>query len=297
VTLMTGGTATGQGHETTYKQIIATELGIDPKKVRYVSGDTDKIPTGGGHGGARSLMIVGSAVLNTSHEVVNKGKQAAAHVLEAAVQDIEFKAGKFSIAGTDRAIALLDLEKQLRAMAASLPEGVPDTLSSSQTFERKSFSYPNGAHVCEVEVDPDTGTIDITAYTVVDDFGRIINPLIAGGQVMGGAVQGIGQAMLEGVEYDETGQLLTGSFMDYCMPRASDIPDFNLQFNQDAPTASNPLGVKGAGEAGATGAPPAVVNAVMDALKDYGIAHLDMPLTPIKVWTAIQHSQAKAAAE
>jgi carbon-monoxide dehydrogenase large subunit len=132
---------------------------------------------------------------------------------------------------------------------------------------------------------------------VVDDFGRIINPLIAGGQVMGGAVQGIGQAMLEGVEYDETGQLLTGSFMDYCMPRASDIPDFNLQFNQDAPTASNPLGVKGAGEAGATGAPPAVVNAVMDALKDYGIAHLDMPLTPIKVWTAIQHSQAKAAAE
>ena len=297
VTLMTGGTATGQGHETTYKQIIATELGIDPKKVRYVSGDTDKIPTGGGHGGARSLMIVGSAVLNTSHEVVNKGKQAAAHVLEAAVQDIEFKAGKFSIAGTDRAIALLDLEKQLRAMAASLPEGVPDTLSSSQTFERKSFSYPNGAHVCEVEVDPDTGTIDIMAYTVVDDFGRIINPLIAGGQVMGGAVQGIGQAMLEGVEYDETGQLLTGSFMDYCMPRASDIPDFNLQFNQDAPTASNPLGVKGAGEAGATGAPPAVVNAVMDALKDYGIAHLDMPLTPIKVWTAIQHSQAKAAAE
>jgi carbon-monoxide dehydrogenase large subunit len=182
-------------------------------------------------------------------------------------------------------------------MAGSLPDDVPDTLSSSQVFERKSFSYPNGAHVCEVEVDPDTGDIEILGYTVIDDFGRIINPLIAGGQVMGGAVQGIGQAMLEGVTYDETGQLLTGSFMDYCMPRASDIPHLELQFNQDAPTASNPLGVKGAGEAGATGAPPAVVNAVIDALKPYGIAHLDMPLTPIKVWSAIREAQAKVAAE
>ncbi len=297
VSLMTGGTATGQGHETAYKQIIATELGIDPSKVRYVTGDTDKIATGGGHGGARSLMIVGSAVLNTSHEVVNKGKQAAAHVLEAAVQDIEFRSGKFSIAGTDRAIALLALEKQLRSMAGKLPEGVPETLSSSQVFERKSFSYPNGAHVCEVEVDPDTGSIEITGYTVVDDFGNIVNPLIAGGQVMGGAVQGIGQAMLEGVEYDETGQLLTGSFMDYCMPRASNIPAFTLEFNQDAPSASNPLGIKGAGEAGATGAPPAVVNAVMNALEPLGISHLDMPLTPLKVWRAIQSAQTGDAAE
>jgi carbon-monoxide dehydrogenase large subunit len=297
VTLKTGGTATGQGHETTYKQIIASELGIDPGKVRYVTGDTDKIATGGGHGGARSLMVIGSAVLNTSHEVVDKGKQAAAHVLEAAVQDIEFRAGKFSIAGTDRAIALLDLEKQLRAMAGSLPDDVPATLSSSQVFERKSFSYPNGAHVCEVEVDPDTGHVDIVGYTVIDDFGRIINPLIAGGQVMGGAVQGIGQAMLEGVTYDDTGQLLTGSFMDYCMPRASDIPHLELRFNQDAPTASNPLGVKGAGEAGATGAPPAVVNAVIDALKPHGIDHIDMPLTPVKIWAAIRDAQAKVAAE
>jgi carbon-monoxide dehydrogenase large subunit len=152
-------------------------------------------------------------------------------------------------------------------------------------------------HVCEVEVDPDTGMTDITGYTVVDDFGRIINPLIAGGQVMGGAVQGIGQALLEGVTYDETGQLLTGSFMDYCMPRASDLPAIGLEFNQDAPTQSNPLGVKGAGEAGATGAPPAVVNAVVDALKPLGISHIDMPLTPVKVWEAIRAADLKQAAQ
>ncbi|MGB7204670.1 MAG: xanthine dehydrogenase family protein molybdopterin-binding subunit [Anderseniella sp.] len=297
VSLLTGGTATGQGHETTYKQIIASELGIDPSKVRYITGDTDVIKTGGGHGGSRSLMIIGSAVLTTSHEVVNKGKLAAGHLLEAAPQDIEFKAGKFTIAGTDRAIGLLDLQSKLRALAGQLPKGVPDTLSSSMTYERKQFSYPNGVHVCEVEVDPDTGTSVISRYTVVDDFGRIINPLIAGGQVMGGAVQGIGQALLEGVAYDETGQLLTGSFMDYCMPRAHDIPDIGLEFNEDAPTQSNPLGVKGAGEAGATGAPPAVVNAVMDALKPFGIGHIDMPLTPFKVWSAIQNASTQEAAE
>ncbi len=297
VSLMTGGQATGQGHETTYKQIIASELGIAPGKVRYITGDTDIIKSGGGHGGSRSLMVIGSAVLTTSHEVVHKGKQAAAHVLEAAPQDIEFKAGKFTIAGTDRAIGLLELEAKLRELAGQLPKGVPETLSSTKTWERKQFSYPNGVHICEVEVDPDTGMTDITGYTVVDDFGRIINPLIAGGQVMGGAVQGIGQALLEGVEYDETGQLLTGSFMDYCMPRAQDLPSIGLEFNEDAPTQSNPLGVKGAGEAGATGAPPAVVNAVMDALKPLGIGHIDMPLTPVKVWRAIQGASTREAAE
>jgi len=297
VSLMTGGQATGQGHETTFKQIIASELSIAPGKVRYITGDTDIIKSGGGHGGSRSLMVIGSAVLTTSHEVVNKGKHAAAHVLEAAPQDIEFKAGKFTIAGTDRAIGLLELEAKLRALAGQLPKGVPETLSSTKTWERKQFSYPNGVHICEVEVDPDTGMTEITGYTVVDDFGRIINPLIAGGQVMGGAVQGIGQALLEGVEYDETGQLLTGSFMDYCMPRAQDLPSIGLEFNEDAPTQSNPLGVKGAGEAGATGAPPAVVNAVMDALKPLGIGHIDMPLTPLKVWRAIQGASTREAVE
>ncbi len=291
VSLMTGGQATGQGHETTYKQIISSELGIDPDKVRYITGDTDVIKSGGGHGGSRSLMVIGSALLNTSHEVVNKGKLAAAHVLEAGVQDIEFKDGRFAILGTDRGIGILELAAKLRDIADSLPAGVPDSLSSAKTWQREQFSYPNGVHVCEVEVDPDTGMTVITGYTVVDDFGRIINPLIAGGQVMGGAVQGIGQALLEGVTYDETGQLLTGSFMDYCMPRAMDLPSIGLEFNQDAPTQSNPLGVKGAGEAGATGAPPAVVNAVVDALKPFGIAHVDMPLTPLKVWQAIRAAE------
>ena len=288
VSLMTGGQSTGQGHETTFKQIISSELGIAPGKVRYITGDTDVIKTGGGHGGSRSLMVIGSAVLTTSHEVVSKGKLAAAHVLEASAKDIEFKSGKFSIIGTDRVIGVLELAARLRAIAESLPEGIPKTLSSARTWKRKQFSYPNGVHICEVEVDPDTGKTEITGYTVVDDFGRIINPLIAGGQVLGGAVQGIGQALLEGVTYDETGQLLTGSFMDYCMPRADDLPPIGVQFNQDAPTNSNPLGVKGAGEAGATGAPPAVVNAVMDALKPLGIGHIDMPLMPLKVWQAIR---------
>ncbi len=297
VSLLTGGQATGQGHETTYKQILSSELGLDPRKVRYITGDTDVIKAGGGHGGSRSLMVIGSAVLTTSHEVMEKGKQAAAHVLEAAPHDIEFIAGMFTITGTDRAIGLFDLEAKLRDLSGSLPAGVPDTLSSSRTWERKQFSYPNGVHVCEVEVDPETGMTEIMAYTVVDDFGRIINPLIAGGQVMGGAVQGIGQALLEGVVYDETGQMLTGSFMDYCMPRALNIPDFGLQFNEDAPTQSNPLGVKGAGEAGATGAPPAVVNAVMNALKPLGISHIDMPLTPLRVWNSIQAANTRKAAE
>lgn len=288
VSLMTGGQSTGQGHETTFKQIISSELGIAPGKVRYVTGDTDVIKAGGGHGGSRSLMVIGSAVLTTSHEIVRKGKLAAAHVLEASAHDIEFKSGKFSIIGTDRAIGVLQLAAKLRAIADNLPDGVPKTLSSTKTWERKQFSYPNGVHICEVEVDPDTGMTEIAGYTVVDDFGRIINPLIAGGQVLGGAVQGIGQALLEGVTYDETGQLLTGSFMDYCMPRAQDLPSIDVEFNQDAPTQSNPLGVKGAGEAGATGAPPAVVNAVVDALKPLGIGHIDMPLAPLKVWEAIR---------
>ena len=242
-------------------------------------------------------MVIGSAVLETSREVVRKGKLAAAHVLEAAAQDIEFKAGRFSIMGTDRAIGILDLAARLQAMAGSLPGDVPASLSSQQTWERKQFSYPNGVHVCEVEIDPETGLMEIAAYTVVEDLGRIINPLIAGGQVIGGAVQGIGQAMLEGVTYDETGQLLTGSFMDYCMPRAQDVPSIGLEFNEAAPTQSNPLGVKGAGEAGATGAPAAVVNAVSDALKPLGIGHIDMPLTPMKVWQAIETARGRQAAQ
>ncbi|MGI9462890.1 MAG: xanthine dehydrogenase family protein molybdopterin-binding subunit, partial [Aestuariivirgaceae bacterium] len=286
VTMLVGSASTGQGHETAYRQIVYEELGIAPDKVRYIQGDTGLMASGGGHGGSRSLKIVGSALFNTTLEVRDKGLKAAAHILEAPEKDIEFKAGVFAVAGTNHQIGILDLEAALRT-ASDLPEDVPATLTSKARFERQAFSFPNGVHIAEVEVDPDTGHVALERYTVVDDFGRIINPMIAEGQVAGGAVQGIGQAMLEGVVYDADGQLISGSFMDYAMPRADDLSAIDVTFNQDQPTKTNPLGVKGAGEAGATGAPPAIVNAVVDALKDYGVKHIDMPLTPEKVWRAV----------
>ncbi len=286
VTLLVGTQSTGQGHETAYVQLVATELGLPEEKIRYVQADTGQIPTGGGHGGSRSLMIGGSAVFRTAGEVRDKGRRAAAHLLEAGEADLEFADGIYSVVGTDHSIGLLDVEARLRE-ADSLPEGVPETLTSRMGFTRPAVNYPNGCHICEVEVDPETGVVSLENYTVVDDFGRIVNPLIAEGQVIGGTAQGIGQALLEEAVYDtDSGQLMTGSFMDYCMPRADDFCGISVSFNEDIPSKTNPLGVKGAGEAGATGAPPAVVNAVVDALKDHGVRHLDMPLTPEKVWRA-----------
>ena len=287
VTLLVGTQSTGQGHQTAYAQIIGETLGIAPEDIRYVDGDTDQVKAGGGHGGARSLMIGGSAVVRTAEAVREKGRAAAAHILDADVAEIDFDDGLYAVRGTNRRITLAELEQALRE-APELPEGMEPTLSASATFERNGYSYPNGCHIAEVEVDPDTGAFEVCAYTVVDDFGRIVNPLIAEGQVQGGAVQGIGQAFLEHVVYEsETGQILTGSFMDYAMPRAGDVPSIAVSFNQNAPTETNPLGVKGAGEAGATGSPAAIVNAVLDALKDRGVRHLDMPLSSEKVWRAI----------
>ena len=285
VTMVVGSASTGQGHETAYRQIVHDELGIAPDKIRYFQGDTGKIASGGGHGGSRSLKIAGSALFNAAGEVRAKGVKAAAHVLDGAESEIEFGDGLFRVAGTNRQIDILELEEALRTRD-DLPADVPGTLTSKAHFERPSHSFPNGVHVAEVEVDPDTGHISLERYTVVDDFGRIINPLIAEGQVSGGAVQGIGQALTEGVVYDEDGQLLSGSFMDYAMPRADDVSSIDVTFNEDQPTRTNPLGVKGAGEAGATGAPPAIVNAVLHALKERGVRHIDMPLTPEKVWRA-----------
>lgn len=293
VSIIVGSASAGQGHETTYVQMVNAELGIDPDRLRYVQGDTGLMASGGGHGGARSLKIAGSALYLAAGDVREKAIKAAGHLLEADPDDIEFVDGTLRIKGTDRALSILDVEVGLKT-AGDLPEGVPATLTSKHRFERQGLSFPNGAHVAEVEVDPETGHVELTRYTVVDDFGRVVNPLIAAGQVLGGVGQGAGQALLEGVRYDDSGQLVTGSFADYALPRASDLPSMSVAFNENAPTDSNPLGVKGAGEAGATGAPPAVVNAAMDALRPYGVRHIDMPLTPEKVWRAIQAGEPRA---
>ncbi|MGF7161752.1 carbon-monoxide dehydrogenase large subunit [Rhodoligotrophos appendicifer] len=290
VTLLVGTHSTGQGHETAYVQIVSTELGIDPERIRFVQGDTNLVPTGGGHGGSRSLVIGGSAMFLAAGEVREKARVAAGHLLEASDRDLVFEDGTFTIIGTDRKINILEIEQRLRE-ASEVPAAVPRTLTTRRHYERSGINFPNGCHICEVEIDRETGHVGIDRYVVVDDFGRIVNPLIAGGQVIGGTVQGIGQALLEDVLYDlDSGQLVTGSFMDYGMPHADDVSDIDVTFNESAPTPSNPLGVKGAGEAGATGAPPAVVNAVMDALSPFSVRHLDMPLTPEKVWRAMNQN-------
>ncbi|WP_342641243.1 xanthine dehydrogenase family protein molybdopterin-binding subunit [Rhodoligotrophos ferricapiens] len=297
VTVLVGTHSTGQGHETTYVQIISTELGIPSEKIRYVQGDTNLIPMGGGHGGSRSLVVGGSAVYLATSEIREKAQLAASHLLEAGIGDLVFENGRFTIAGTDRSIGILEIEQRLRT-ADRLPESVPATLTTRKRYDGSAVNYPNGCHVCEVEIDPETGRVFVDRYAVVDDFGRIVNPLIAAGQVIGGTVQGIGQALIEDIRYDpESGQLLSGSFMDYGLPRADDVSDVEVGFNENAPTPTNPLGVKGAGEAGATGAPPAVVNAVLDALKEFRIRHLDMPLTPEKVWRALTTGQASHATD
>ncbi|HEX7219699.1 MAG TPA: xanthine dehydrogenase family protein molybdopterin-binding subunit [Burkholderiales bacterium] len=265
VTAYSGMQDNGQGHTTTFVQLLSYKLGVDAAKIKVVQGDTDVVPAEGLTGGSRFLALGGVAATNAADEVIEKGKQEAARRLEAAASDIEYRDGEFRIAGTDRKLSLFDLGK----------------LESTQTHAPADYTYPNGCHICEVEVDPDTGKISIERYTIVDDFGRAMNPKLLEGQVQGGTVQGIGQALLEHALYDPaSGQLLTGSFMDYAMPRAGDMPPIDCGFHH-VPCANNPLGVKGAGEAGAVGAPAAVVNAVVNAL---GVRHLDMPLTAQKMW-------------
>ncbi|MCS6854277.1 MAG: molybdopterin-dependent oxidoreductase, partial [Elioraea sp.] len=291
VDVLVGTQSTGQGHETAYVMLTANELGIPPERIRVVQGDSDLIPTGGGTGGARSLYSEGQAILATTAAVIEKGKQAAAEVLEVAPADIAFEQGTFSVVGTDRRIGILELAAAQRARAAA---GQPATLlDSAEVAEIKAHTFPNGCHVAEVEIDPATGEVDVVRYTVCDDMGHVLNPLIVRGQVHGGVAQGIGQAVLERTVYDpESGQLVSASFLDYGIPRADDLPDIDVDLIE-IPCATNPLGVKGAGEAGAVGSPPAVINAVVDALADEGVTHIDMPVTPERVWRAI--SEAKAA--
>ena len=286
VDVFVGTQSSGQGHETAYVMLTADRLGIDGDKIRIRQGDTDAIPTGGGTGGARSLYSEGQAILATSATVIERGKQAASEALEAAVADIEFAAGRFAIAGTDRGLDIISLAATQRQRAA---RGEPaTTLDAAEVARIESHTFPNGCHVAEVEIDPDTGMIAVLRYVVCDDVGRAINPLIVRGQVHGGVAQGYGQAVLERTAYDPaSGQLLSGSLMDYALPRAADLPDIEVDLIE-VPCGTNPLGVKGAGEAGAVGSPPAVINAIVDALASAGVTAIDMPATPEKVWQALQ---------
>ena len=290
VDVFVGTQSSGQGHETAYVQLTVDQLGIDGDKVRIKQGDTDAIPTGGGTGGARSLYSEGQAILVTAASVIEKGKKAASEALEASVSDIEFSGGRFSVAGTDRGLDILELAAAQRARAASGQAAT--TLDAAEIAKIDVHTFPNGCHMAEVEIDPDTGMVSILRYIVCDDVGKAVNPMIVRGQVHGGVAQGFGQAVLEQTAYDpQSGQLLSGSFMDYALPRAADLPDIEVDLIE-VPCASNPLGVKGAGEAGAVGSPPAVINAIVDALSDTGVKSIDMPATPEKVWKAIHMSRA-----
>ena len=286
VDVYVGTQSTGQGHETAYVMLTADQLGIDGDKIRIRQGDTDSIPTGGGTGGARSLYSEGQAILVTAASVIEKGKLAASEALEASVADIEFKGGRFSVVGTDKGIDILSLAaSQLGRVARG---EAATTLDAAEIAKIESHTFPNGCHMAEVEVDPDTGMVDVLRYIVCDDVGKAVNPLIVRGQVHGGVAQGYGQAVLEHTAYDPaSGQLLAGSFMDYALPRASDLPDIEVDLIE-VPCGTNPLGVKGAGEAGAVGSPPAMINAIVDAMASAGVKSIDMPATPEKVWSALR---------
>jgi len=294
VTIVTGTLDFGMGHATTYAQILTDLIGVPFDLIRMIEGDSDRMAFGGGSGGSRSVMFVGAALTESAAIIIERGKQIASHVLEASASDIEFKAGRFVIAGTDRSIALLELAARLRG-GLKLPEGAPNSLDVDHVVKDPVPSaFPNGCHVAEVEVDPETGAAQVIRYSAVNDLGTIVNPLLVEGQIQGGVVQGLGQVLLENAVYDSDGQFVTGSFMDYAMPRAHDVPMINV-LSHPVPTKSNPLGAKGCGEAGTSGGLPSVSNAVIDALSEYGIRHLEMPMTPARIWQAIQDAKAKRA--
>jgi carbon-monoxide dehydrogenase large subunit len=294
-TLLMGSKNQGQGHETTFKQVLYEKLGLDPSVVQYIDGDTDRVAFGIGTNGSRSTVIGGSALWMAADKVIAKGKRIAAHLLEAADADIEFAinetGGNFAVAGTDRRLSITDVAKA-SFQAAKLPRDLEGGLYETGTFSPDDNTYPNGCHVCEVEIDPDTGALEIVRYVVIDDVGTVVNPLGLKGQIHGGVAQGLGQALMEQVVYDrESGQNLTGSFMDYAMPRADVMPYMEIHSNP-VPTKRNPLGAKGAGEAGTVGALPAIVNAVIDALEPLGVKSLEMPATPARIWQAIRDARA-----
>jgi carbon-monoxide dehydrogenase large subunit len=291
VTVFTGSHSHGQGHETTFAQVVAARLGISPDQVDVVHGDTGRVPFGMGTYGSRSLAVGGTAIMKALDKIEAKAKKIAAHLMEASDADIDFVGGEFIVRGTDKKIPFGQV-----ALTAYVPHNYPldklePGLNETAFYDPTNFTFPAGTYICEVEVDPATGVVRLDRFTAVDDFGNIINPMIVEGQVHGGLVQGIGQALMENCIYDpESGQLLTGSFMDYAMPRADDVPDFRLD-TLVTPCTHNPLGAKGCGEAGAIGSPPAVINAVLDALRPLGVKDLDMPASPARVWQAIESAK------
>ena len=297
VTVFTGTHSHGQGHETTFAQLVSDTLGISIDAVEVSHGDTNKIPFGMGTYGSRSLAVGGSALVKAMDKIITKAKRIAAHLMEASVADVEFKDGTFTVAGTDKSVPFGTV-----ALTAYVPHNYPITelepgLEETAFYDPLNFTYPGGCHICEVEIDPDTGVTTVIGFTAVDDVGRVINPMIVEGQIHGGVTQGIGQALLENCVYDEqSGQLLTGSYMDYCMPRADDVPSYKVGTHATMCT-HNPLGSKGVGEVGAIGSTPAVINAVLDALAPLGVQDISMPATPLKVWQAIQGAPTKMAAE
>jgi len=293
--IMTGSHSHGQGHETTFAQVAAERLGLPIENIEIVHGDTNKIPFGMGTYGSRSLAVGGAALSNALDKIVNKATKIAAHLMEASADDVVFENGAFKVAGTDKEVGFGDV-----ALTAYVPHNYPldelePGLEETAFYDPKNFTYPAGTYICEVEIDPTTGVTQVASFHASDDFGNVINPMIVEGQVHGGLVQGIGQALLEHAIYDSNGQLTSGSLMDYCMPRADDVPMFTVQHDSLTPCTHNPLGVKGCGEAGAIGSPPAVINAIVNALKDYGVSHIDMPATPAKVWAIINGGMAQAA--
>jgi carbon-monoxide dehydrogenase large subunit len=291
VTLITGTLDYGQGHWTPFAQVLSQRLGIPFGRIRLLQGDSDELIAGGGTGGSKSMMTSGVAIVEAAEKCVAQGKEIAAHVLEAAAADIEFRAGYFEIAGTDRRVHIMELAERLRN-GLELPEGLPQSLDVANISDGPPSAFPNGVHIAEVEVDPETGNVEVVKYSFVNDFGVVINPLLVTGQAHGGIVQGIGQALRERTVYDEHGQLLTGSYMDYAMPRAEDAPMFESAFHP-VPAKTNPLGAKGCGEAGCAGSLPSVMNALVDALAEYGIHHIDMPATPERVWRAIREARSR----
>jgi carbon-monoxide dehydrogenase large subunit len=292
--MVTGTSDYGQGHWSTFAQILHDRLGLPFDQIDLVQKDSDRLIAGGGSGGSRSVMNSSLALLAAADEVEAKARQWAAHTLEAPEADLVLREGAFEVVGTDRRVTLLEIARIARESPPV--EGLPEDVDAELTVEGAPSAYPNGAHYCELEVDPATGVVAIDRYVSVNDFGTIVNPMLTRGQIQGGIVQGIGQAIFENMVYDDEGQLLSGSFMDYTLPRADGVPLIQVEF-VEVPATTNPLGAKGCGEAGATGAPPTVMNALLDALAPLGVTHLDMPATPQVVWQAIAAAEGAQAAE